>query len=310
MKSNFINFTITTCNVLYQAYYIQYVNAQPVSIKKRCSYFRKALHDQTAFLGSDILCFQEWPYNPGTLRPQFETEKLIIDNSPVTKKEYFEQHASLQPRSFLSGLKKNFSPDNYYYVMDSCAQKDSVLTLISKEKFRLESYEFYTFTPNKKMLTTIVTCKKRKKHLGIINVHIPFNRSQEMSEAFEIIVAHMKCYPKKYTWLICGDFNYTVLKGISGLDEERYKHVKQYFKGMKSNADYDIKPTSTSGEKKFNLNDFIFFNSERLMPQKFSLYPEDYQKLLRHTNHIDEKYFSDHAVVRMKFLWGGIKKTE
>jgi endonuclease/exonuclease/phosphatase family metal-dependent hydrolase len=310
MKSDFISFSIATCNVLYQAYYTQYVTSEPLTIKQRCSYFRKALHDQMALSSADIICFQEWPYNPGQLRPQFEMEKLIIDNTAITKKEYFEDTATIQPRTFMAALKKAFPPDNYYYVMDSCAQKDGVLTLINKEKFTLEAYEFYTFTPNKKMLTTIVSYKGGKKHLGIINAHIPFRRSQEMPEAFEIMHTKMKCYPKKYTWLICGDFNYTVLKGTSVLDKDRYHTLKHYFRGMKSNADYHVQPTSTSGEKNFNLNDFIFFNYHHLTPQKLSIYPEDYIQLLRHTRYANEKYFSDHAVVRMKFLWDSFKKTE
>ena len=310
MKSDLISFSITSCNVLYQAYYIQYVTSEPMPIQQRCASFRKALRDQTAFSDADILCFQEWPYNPGILRSQFEMDKLTIDNTPITKKEYFEQHASLQPRSFMAALKKTFSPDKYYYVMDSCAQKDGVLTLINKEKFTLTSYEFYTLTPNKKILTTLISYKGGKKHLGIINAHIPFKRSQEMPEAFEIMHAKMKCYSKQYTWLICGDFNYTVLKGTSVLDKERYHTLRQHFKGMKSNADYLIQPTSTSGEKNFNLNDFIFFDSHHLTPQKLSLYPEEYKKLMRHTTTPREKYFSDHAVVRMKFLWDHFKKTE
>ena len=91
------------------------------------------MRDQAALLDADILCFQEWPYNPGILRPQFEMDKLIIDNAAITKKEYFEHTATIQPRSFMTALKKAFPPDNYYYVMDSCAQKDGVLTLINKE---------------------------------------------------------------------------------------------------------------------------------------------------------------------------------
>lgn len=309
MKSDLTNFTITTCNVLYQPYYIQYVTSEPLSIKKRNLYFRKALRNKNAFLGTDILCFQEWPYHPGMLRSQFENEKLIIHNSAISKKEYFSKTASLQPRSFFASLKKQFLPDNYYYVIDSCAQKDSVLTLINKEKFKLESYEFHTLTPNKKMLTTILSCKTIKKYLGVINIHIPFIRSQEMSEAFEIILSKMKCYSKKYTWVICGDFNYSVLQGISTLNKERYHHLEQYFIGMKSNADYEVRPTSTQGDKKFNLNDFIFFNSERLIPQKLLTYPEDPTQLLRHTHITNGNYFSDHAIVRMKFLWGNIKKV-
>ncbi len=310
MKSDFISFSIATCNVLYQAYYIQYVTSNPIAVKERCTYFRKALRDQAALLDADILCFQEWPYHPGILRSQFEMDKLIIDNAAITKKEYFEDTATIQPRSFMTALKRAFPPADYYYVMDSCAQKDGVLTLINKNKFTLESYEFYTLTPNKKILTTLISYKGGKKHLGVINAHIPFKRSQEMPEAFEIIHAKMKCYSKSYTWVICGDFNYTVLKGTSVLDKDRYHTLKHYFRGMKSNADYHVQPTSTSGEKNFNLNDFIFFDSRQLTPQKLSIYPEDYKKLLRHVNPTNDKYFSDHAVVRMKFLWDSFKKTE
>ena len=129
MKSDFISFSIASCNVLYQAYYIQYVSSNPVPIKERCAYFRKALYDQTAFSGADILCFQEWPYNQGILRSQFEMDKLTIDNTPITKKEYFEHDASLQPRSFMAALKKTFPVLIFYKV---------VLTILLKTSLKIE----------------------------------------------------------------------------------------------------------------------------------------------------------------------------
>lgn len=80
-----LRFTIATCNVLYEPYYVQYVEEYPISIQKRCNVFKKALNNPEALKDLDIICFQEWPVKPGSLRKQFEQEEVIVEGKKITK---------------------------------------------------------------------------------------------------------------------------------------------------------------------------------------------------------------------------------
>lgn len=294
-------FTITTCNVLYEPYYVQYVHDQPMSIKKRCLAFKKSLEHETALDKSDILCFQEWPYKPGIVRKQFEEDTLLVRGKKITKKEYSIKHTTTQPNLFLNYLTFFYPPTDYYYLMDSIAEKDGVLTLINKHRFKILSYKFTVFTPNKKMLTAIITPHTSHYPLGIINAHIPFAREKTPPKELARIRDEIKNYSKNQPWIICGDFNYTVLQGTNYLNKEKYQQLKQFFPNMHSNAEIITQPTSTSSRTGFNLNDFIFF-SKNIKPLEIHQFPELSKDLLRHFPEDLKKknYFSDHAIIRMK----------
>jgi endonuclease/exonuclease/phosphatase family metal-dependent hydrolase len=232
MKSPDFTFSIATCNVLYEPYYVQYVDIRPIDIKKRCLAFKQALESDNALKNVDILCFQEWPYNPGTLRKQFEGEKVIIKNKQIHKLDYFNNHATVQYKRFNEYLLKAYPADDYYYLMDSVAEKDGVLTIINKHKFKLLSYKFMIFTPNKKMLTALITPHQKHFPLGIINAHIPFDRKEELPKQFALMANEMNMYHIQQPWIVCGDFNYSVLKGKDTLNATKYKALHNFFPNM------------------------------------------------------------------------------
>lgn len=293
-----LTFTIVSCNVLYQAYYVQYVDSHPIDIKKRCTAFHQALKSDHALRNADILCFQEWPYNPGTLRKQFEQEKVIVDTQEQNKLDYFSSQASIQSQRFLKYVTHYYPHTDYYYVMDSIAEKDGVLTIINKHKFKIISYKFTIFTPNKKMLTTIISPHNVHYPIGLINAHLPFKRIEQYPKEFPLMHQEIKNYPKDQPWIVCGDFNYTILQGTA-INKEKYKRLKKFFPGMHSNADTLVQPTSTSSHTRFNLNDFILY-SNSIECLHANIFPDNKQDLLRHIQENKKiRYFSDHAIVRM-----------
>src|SRR5581483_2843382 len=110
------------------------------------------------------------------------------------------------------------SPEDFYYIGDTIAQKDGVLTIINKHKFIVHSYKFTVFTPNKKMATTLLSFHNRNYFVGIINLHLPFRRTTDIPKEFEIIAQEIKNYPKDLPWIICGDFNYSILQGNKNIN--------------------------------------------------------------------------------------------
>ncbi len=299
-RSSASTITAATCNVLYEPYYIQYVDQYPIAIKKRCSLFKQALRPGHILNGCDILCFQEWPYNPGELRKQFEQEVVMVNGHKETKYDYFNNNREVQYKRFNNTLLDAYSPNDYYYIIDSIAQKDGVLTLINKHKFTILSYEFMVFTPNKKMMVAHLQTKK-KKAIGIINTHIPFMLNEDHADHFSIIKDTIDRAPKNLPWIICGDFNYSVLQGTDKLNKKKYNKLQHYVHEMKSNADMlPLVPTSTGAQQGFNLNDFIFY-SKQFTVKNLIYSPENPNNLLRHVNqdikHI--KHFSDHAIIKM-----------
>lgn len=304
-------FTFATCNVLYEPYYVQYIqpNNVLIPINQRLDAFTQALHNKNALKDVDIFCFQEWPYQVGQVRTG--RDLIIIDNQQKQqeKRKYFEETYS-QHLKFIERLSNVYSASDYHYnILIKESENDGVMTVINTKKFKIHQSFYEKFDANKKMLVVFITpLNEPLKVIGIINAHVPF-KSPDHENSLLKIEATLKKYENSVAgWIICGDFNHNILSKNT-IDQTKYttliyNMIPQAYKfPFQSNITWNNNPTSISPTGIPEINDYIFYTTNILKPLALSLFPESTNQLLRHVNQNPQEhsYFSDHAMVRMTF---------
>lgn len=304
--SQVLNFTLTTCNVLYEPYYVQYVrpntNLIPISDRKKA--FQEALKDSTALANADILCFQEWPYKSGHILDRVKNEQILVNNKPTTKNQYFDKDQQIH---FINYLINIYSPIHYHYVVED-AQYDGLLMVINKNLFTVLHFEVKPFDdPNKKMLVVIVQPKGFNKKMGIITAHIPYNKMTNSAHLINAIKAeYLRIYPDIDSWILCGDFNYNI-EDQNTVNQQQFAQLKTFFPNMANSVSSLLQgtllPSTTFGAPgHFEHDDYVFY-SPVLKMTKIALYPTDKKNLIRHQGQDPTRntYFSDHAILRVQF---------
>lgn len=305
-------FTLATCNVLYEPYYVQYLkkNNTLISIHDRRAAFRNSLHNDHALHDADILCFQEWPYSIGELR-QNKNDTIFVNNRAITKNDYFNS-IRFSYLKFIEDLADVYPISRYHYSYDLLAPYDTVLTIINKNKFHLLKSETIKLDATKRILVTFLQPNNQKTVIGVINAHLPYD-AQKNFQALKTIKGLIAQNSDVFNWIICGDFNYDILDSQQHfyLDQARFNQLKSFFPHFNASVSLlaqptqqgDYLPATAWGAHGYpEHDDYVFYSDAMKVLNRF-LIPADSKTLLRHDNQdaIQNSYFSDHAILRIEF---------
>jgi hypothetical protein len=307
-------FIVTSCNMLYTPYYIQYSkpNNAVIDIKDRKKAFKQALKSNNGFYRADILCFQEWPYNPGTIFSKYENEIIFVNGKKLTKKSYLNSISTEYHDKFLKKIHKSLG-SHYRFIADQTTY-DGLLMYINTAKFDIISYEFKTILAHQKLLTTILRTKNESKILiGVITAHFPFIKNDVNQQALHMIQAEILNHPNVTYWIVCGDFNYDILDSTYHryLNKNKFNRLTSFFPNFNNNVmllaksvnnDYLLPPTAFGAPGHFEFDDYVFF-SNNFKNVYATIFPENPDTLLKHNGQDPQQksYFSDHAIIRVEF---------
>ncbi len=304
-------FTLTTCNMLYEPFYVQYLkkNNVLIDIQNRRAAFRKSLQNNHALQNVDILCFQEWPYGVGELR-QNKNDVIYINKQAITKNNYFNS-INASYLKFIEDLADAYPTQAYEYIYDNLAPYDTVLTVINKNKFQLLSSQTITLDISKRILVTIIQPKNHPHTMGVINAHLPYN-AQANLHGLNTIKKIIADNSSVTYWIVCGDFNYDILdlQYHYYLDQTLFNQLANRFPhfnnvvlllGQQEKSGYYLPATAWGAHNYPEHDDYVFF-SNTMKVLNASLFPTAGQ-LIHHENQDpnENDYFSDHAVIRIEF---------
>jgi hypothetical protein len=307
-------FTLATCNVLYHKWYVgnakdpvTKVPHPTMSIEARTAAFQQAFVITEAFVGTDILCFQEWPYqgtgDSGIQAVQFK------NSIPAT----FQGEGTGNPAAY--------------------EQEENVRTFFNKNKFDLKQTSFFSFAKNKGILCTILEDKKTHTIVVVFNAHVPWQDMEnpdiaksnparakylQQLDDLETFMDGVLVANKHATWVLCGDFNFdTWNRATMSMNIPKYgAFIERLARNriiLESSAETITAPTAFGGNLTpwLELNDYIFYGGRGDYSVKLSMYPPaefNGAALIRHHQKPKENgdiffmnYFSDHAIIRATF---------
>lgn len=302
-----MEFTLATCNVLYEPYYVHYVEPGNVliSVGWRSRAFKHALHDSDALGSKDILCFQEWPYKARMLHAHKNQIVLVNGLKEEKKGAYVDQFQDRQPKEFNEYLREAYSEQRYAYIIDEHAQADGVMCVINKSKFNVIDIEFRLFEKTKKMVMVLLNYHNSSKRLLLVNAHLPLFDQEKYIKQMVKAAQH---WHRADHVIVCGDFNYDIWKQASAEPSDyKIKKLLSHFDQMKASVQNLKLPTAVSGlGNEYRLVDYILY-SQTLKMTKIEQFPPlkpiDKSILIKHEGQEGSvrAYFSDHAILRATF---------
>jgi|GEM_PF-6808971 len=283
-------FSIATVNVLHENFYARNTG-QAMPLDERMDIFNQNMPDDL-----DIVCMQEVPYD---IKNIYSTKFFAAVNMKYPQHAYEHVAASFGKFKAIHGPYVIFNPRKFqklkgpwtsFLECSSGTWNNGTLSCNPSE------------TITKACLTVILKHNDTGDEIGVINAHIPFVNNNLSFDSLNIIknVVSKNAAIKK--WIICGDFNYDTYK-----NEEKYKSLKNALLNWPSNRDQGAQKEDYTACNVHNDNkmfmDYIFY--ENLKPAENVKVIPSFDRLIRHkttTGQYYKNYFSDHAIVIMKFL--------